>query len=480
MASPEEPHVERIWRCLQCRGPLTSDAFGLRCPDCHKQYPVIAGVPILVSEPAGYMRSEIAMVDRAACDARLRRDILDKIGRDAGLPKESLDRHRDVIDTEIARAETFLALLKPAAEALETLAENEGESLDVRRSGWAFDQLFPYLIRDWTNTSELEAASSVINAALKNVFPDPFLKSIAVAGCGAGGLLERISPRFGRVLGFDLSLPILLAARHLFDGKTLDLDIARSINKQGRICLHKRETLSTDALVELVAMDTFDTAFENGSLDCVITSFMVDLLPDPRRLADEINRVLSPNGVWINYGPSGPLNALWRFDQTEGAAFFEASGFTIVEVGAHRATYLDLSRDCPTWSFQNHMCYLTSVRKTGQGGGKTKIATPVWGELSKMIPQHFPGANLIHRQRLGTEHPPTILLRHERIPGRMESLNIGSNAAQAMALVDGKRTVQEIADSLKQRMPTQPVEETIRAFERYFNQGLLTWRDPDR
>jgi hypothetical protein len=46
-----------------------------------------------------------------------------------------------------------------------------------------------------------------------------------------------------------------------------------------------------------------------------------------------------------------------------------------------------------------------------------------------------------------------------------------------MRFVDGKRTVQEIADLIKQDAPDQPVEQTIHAFGRYFSQGLLSWRN---
>jgi hypothetical protein len=59
----------------------------------------------------------------------------------------------------------------------------------------------------------------------------------------------------------------------------------------------------------------------------------------------------------------------------------------------------------------------------------------------------------------------------------MESLEIDGHVARIMALVDGKRTVREIADMLNQEMPGEPVDGIIREFERFFKQGLLTWRD---
>src|SRR3954469_10014144 len=88
--------------CPHCRGALTTDGLGLHCRECHRTYPVIAGIPILVSEPVEYLRSEVALLNRAMRDAKRRRAMLEKSGRDPGLTKTSIDRHRDVIDAELA------------------------------------------------------------------------------------------------------------------------------------------------------------------------------------------------------------------------------------------------------------------------------------------------------------------------------------------------------------------------------------------
>jgi SAM-dependent methyltransferase len=475
MITPEEPS-KRLWRCLHCHDPLISNGVGLHCSGCRIQYPVIVGIPILVKEPARYVRSELASLRRASRGGKQDREQFDRIMRDAGLTNVTLERHRDVTEAAIARAKTFLSLLAPASKTLEALPPEEVAGTPrVRHAGWSFDNLLPCLLRDWTNTPELEAANSVIDAALKQVFPNPAGKIVAIAGCGAGGLLAEISSGFERILGFDLALPVLAAARDLLDGKSLDLALPHAINKSGQITLRKRALATGSSHVELLAMDACDTAFTDGSIDCVITSFLLDLIPDPRKLADELHRILSKNGVWMNYGPSGPLTALWRFDREESDAFFQAAGFAVVHSDAHRATYLDISRDCPSWSFQNHICYLTAARKAKQSTGTARVATPGAVELPKIIPRHYPGAKLIQQQDLGAEQSRKILLRHERMPGRVESSEISGDAARLMALVDGKRTVQEIAHLLVQATPPIPIEQTTDAFERYFNQGLLSW-----
>jgi SAM-dependent methyltransferase len=435
---------------------------------------VLSGIPILLRDPLVYVRSELASLTRTVHNARHRRDSLDRTGRDAGLSEISLGRHRDVFESETARAETFLGLLDPAAQAL---GDAEGDPLSARHSGWTLDALLPYLLRDWTSTPELEAISARIGAALEQAFPDPSGISVVFAACGAGGLLAEIPPGFERVLGFDLTLPVLRAARHLLDGKSLDLAIARAITQTGHITLRRREGQPPCSDVELVAMDALDTAFADGSVACVVTSFLIDLFPEPRRLAHEIHRILCDDGVWINYGPSGPLQAFFRFDQTESAAFLDAAGFTVTHAEAYRTTYLDLSRDCPSWSFQNHVCYLTSARKTGEASAKLIRRTPNAGEIPEIVPQHFPGANLIHRQNLEGEPTRITILRHDGVPGRTISLEINRDTARVMMLIDGKKTVDEIADLFNRDATPLPKDEIVRAFSRYFEQGLLSWRE---
>ena len=472
-AAPQIAPKDSPWRCLHCHGSLAPDACSLDCSVCGRRYPALSGIPVLLRDPLGYLRSELASLTRSIQNARRRRDSLDRTERDAGLSEISLERHRDVIGAEIAQAETFLGLLEPATQ---WVGDQAGEPLGARRSGWTIDALLPYLLRDWTSTPELEAISTRIGTALKQVFPEPSGTSVIFAACGAGGLLAEIPPGFERVLGFDLTFPVLRAARHLLDGNSLDLAMARAIKQTGHITLRRREGRTSSPNVELVAMDALDTAFADGSIGCVVTSFLIDLFPEPRRLASEIHRILCDNGIWINYGPSGPLQALLRFDQTESAAFLDAAGFTVIGAEAYRTTYLDLSRECPSWSFQNHVCYLTSARKTGKAREKSVRRTPNPAEIAEIVPQHFPGANLIQRQNLEVTQTGVTIFRHDGVPGRTISLEITSDTARVLTLVDGKRTVDQIAGLFNRDATLLPRDEIFRAFSQYFEQGLLSWR----
>jgi SAM-dependent methyltransferase len=468
-------HTAWAWCCLHCGGSLASAEGSFECAACGRRYPVIGGVPILVREPDHYLCAERAAVAQTLAAGHRSREHLDQLARATGLPEATISRHCDVIDTEIAHAVTFLELVDAAQVPI---GDSSGTGAPKRTSGWALEALVPYLLRDWNGTSELAAAASRIDAALARAFADRSEASVVFAACGAGGILAAIEPVYGRVLGFDLTLPVLLAARRLLDGKQLDIALPRCINAAGRITLHPSARPSAGSAIELAAMDAFDTAFAHGSVDCVVTSFLIDLLPDPRPLAREIHRMLRSDGVWINYGPSGPLKALWRFDRGEASGFVEGFGFTVTESEAYRATYLDLSRDCPAWSFQNHICYLTCARKSGElvADEATRPSEPAGVELQSVIPEHFRGAELIERQSLGPEGKRSTHLRHEGVPGRPQSMEVGVRARRVLALVDGHRTVGEIAELLARENPSESVDETLRAFDQYFSQGLLNWR----
>jgi SAM-dependent methyltransferase len=369
----------------------------------------------------------------------------------------------------------LLSLIEPDMGRLAAQTAAEGKA-PARRSGWAFDALLPYLMRDWTDTEELAAAKTLIGIALQKIIPDPTAKSLVVAGCGAAGLIARLPPTFGKIMGFDLTLPILGAARHLLDGKPLDVPLPRAIHGNGRISLHPSEPPAEGIRPVIAAMDMFDTAFADGTVDCVITSFLLDLIPQPSRLAAEIHRILSDGGIWINYGPSGPLKALWRFDNAECAGFFATAGFTPIHADSHRTTYLDLSQDIPSWSSRSHICYLTAARKTARQQETARPSPPAeQAQFVKLIPRHNPSASLVRHQSLGTDRKLTMALRFERFPGKMERVGIGAQDFQILELVDGKRTVLDIADLLGQKPHNHATADIVSAFRQYFEQDLLLW-----
>ena len=455
------------WVCPKCRTPLEPGAGNLGCGSCRQRYPLISGIPILIADPAAYLNAQMSFLTQTKIRAGQRLQYLNELVPSPNLPEICIDRHRDVTECELFQCETLLSLFESEAELFSSV-EKSGSA--QRTYGWSFSALIPYLVRDWSSTFELNEAQSLIGASLQDIFGDCEGKSIAVAGCGAGGLLTAIPPSFSRVVGFDLSLPILRAAAHLLDGQLLRMPWPHILAESGEIVLGPHGGSAPWRGV-VAAMDALNTAFPDGALDCVITSFLLDLIPEPQRLAGEIRRILAEDGVWMNYGPSGPLKSTWRFDNAECQAFFETAGFEPLLAKSHRTTYLDLSRDFPIWSSHNHICYLTGARKGRAPQEPARLVSKIPPRVERAVPRHYPAAELIKRQVLGEEGAPKYILRIERRPGKTERLAIGEEDVRIMELVDGRSTVEEIAN----QFGAAPPPATVAAFKRYFEQDLLLW-----
>ncbi|MGE3784911.1 MAG: hypothetical protein AB7H71_19470, partial [Alphaproteobacteria bacterium] len=214
---------------------LRSSGSAFCCDACGRQYPVVAGIPLLVREAASYFQGQLAALREAAREAGRRRTLLDDERIVAGWTEASLERHRDVAETEAAQAETLLALIETPGSR--TGLADDPDGTHAVPPGWTFETMIPYLLRDWSGAPELRDTSVRIGAALRRAFPDPTGKSIVFAGCGAAGLLAELPPGFARVAGVDLTLPILAAARRLLDGISLEIPLPRVLNEAGRVTL---------------------------------------------------------------------------------------------------------------------------------------------------------------------------------------------------------------------------------------------------
>ena len=105
----------------------------------------------------------------------------------------------------------------------------------------------------------------------------------AAAACGVDilevgvgtGLVLRYYPRTSRVVGVDLSEPMLQKAIE----KVRDQDLVQ--------------------VSGLAAMDACRLGFADGQFDAVAFPFVITLVPDPERALDEAARVLRPGGEII-------------------------------------------------------------------------------------------------------------------------------------------------------------------------------------
>ena len=462
------------FRCVSCRGVLHRERNSLVCRRCETAYPVVAGVPLLVREPHTYLRSSFAQLRAARERLEHRAAHLDVCWRQGELPTAGLERRHRVTAAALASLEAFERPFDSAEQHLG--ADDASAACDSASPGWAAEALLPYLLRDWQCNRELRAASDFVSAAIDRHLPRRVEASLVVAGCGAGGLLRHLAQGFSRAAGVDLSLPILVAIRELFSGGKLALKIPVASESGVRIAdVHFGPASEVNGrAIEIVAADACRMPFPSRRIDCVVTPFLLDVIGDPQKLAREIHRILSPEGVWLSYGPSNSFNSIWYFDASESAAFLAAEGFTPVETTSHRTTHLDRREFDESASFEDHVCYLfvahKSVTSVRRASARRRKRTPAIGDL---VPAHNSGAALVRRRALGASDDETIVLEQVSVNGLWESFQITEAIAQALDLVDGRRTVREIAAKLKEVDPAIDQDDAIEAFGRFFDAGLI-------
>ena len=89
-------------------------------------------------------------------------------------------------------------------------------------------------------------------------------------------------------VGTGLSLPLYPQS-----ARVVGIDISRDMLDQARLRL-ARDGLANVA--ELMVMDAENMAFEDDSFDKVVAMYVASVVPDPKRLVDEMRRVCKPGG----------------------------------------------------------------------------------------------------------------------------------------------------------------------------------------
>jgi hypothetical protein len=178
--------------------------------------------------------------------------------------------------------------------------------------------------------------------------------------------------------------------------------------------------------------DVWNMPLKEASMDTLVTSWLLDVTGgDVKDLIAVIGYLLQPGGYWINTGPllySGKLSFDLKYSAEEIFEFADMAGFDIelksVEEIAHMASPLNAR-------YHHEQILSFSARK------RTTIKPPA-----------TPGKS----QAWLT--PPWLVMHHVPIPKIQFVCNMGHDfIKQAIALVDGQRSIYHIAQLLQPSLP---------------------------
>lgn len=352
-----------MYQCILCHGDLDDSSPSIvMCSDCGISYPIINDINVfLLPDPFSSLKGFVMEVDEIRQSFKKIIRSLDNFEQYSGVSQLS-----DRIAMTKKGLSGNISFLEESSLPIINFLQNIPSHDDTLawssvKSGFTFHDMLPYFYQDWSGMPDLSEVKALFNRTIARHCIDR--DSVAVLGAGACGLLYGVAESFLVSYAVDLSLPTLLTAKKFIEGESLSFHLAKADWQQ--IKLPPPE--STGKNIRYVVSDVMNMPFESASLSVVITQYMLDIASNPKRLSEEIYRVLKPDGVWINF--SNPFRVLddpvelgWR-KLNELPDFFKKMGFDLVSMEIEHFTLLNVERICNETGNTRQLVHFLTLRK---------------------------------------------------------------------------------------------------------------------
>jgi SAM-dependent methyltransferase len=478
-----------IYQCVLCNGPVAEDdSRTLICAVCGACYPTVEDIRILVLNPEAFLLTHASQVMSRSQELQARRELLARFAGEA-ISDEAMSRLKRDFEARQATQELVKESFEPVAQSLEHQRPVSFlERLSSYHTGWPFSQMTPYLYKDWYGTREAGFVNKLFTNAIED-YCGAQSPAVAVLGCGACGLLYEVSRFFSHAYGLDLSLLTLLLARRLLRGEEVSLHLSLpddSFPKVQRQVRLKGPELRRDNIT-LLAANITNLPFAPSSLSCVITQYLMNITTDQQLLAEEINRVLAPGGVWINFSTPGSMTYSDLTTHLDPAHFFNRKGFDVLDVSMRRCHLLDFS-DVSDWTVTvEHSNMFFAVRKARDlASAEAAPFADYFSGRSDSILSTAPkltdrfSISVSHRRRFSSSgtsdsqvlevgaYDGNVLLKGNLLPEVTRFLS------QFLQMLDGTLAVSHIIKALKAEFPDLASErEVIRFLNSLQDMGVL-------
>jgi len=443
---PGERLLTSLTACPRCdKAPLTDKGSNLRCSGCKTEFASLAGIPWLFAAPDATLadwqnRLHFALQTYATEAQRIRAALKDETLPDPTVAR--LEAHADAIDVHRNALRDLLAPLDIHASS------GSFESYLAMRTRLPTDQgiatYYANIHRDWCwgDEENLQSRDIVLASA-----GDWALGRTLVLGAGAGRLAYdlHMAGTSELTVALDFNPLLMMVAKRLVAGERLDLHefpIA-PVNTADVAVL--RELAAPEAArdgFELVLADVLRAPFRDGAFDTVVTPWIIDIVSEPLPvLAARINRLLAEDGRWLNLGSVA-------FDHPQPARRLGAAEVLHVVGGAGFEVTSSGDRTIP------YMCSPASRH------GRSETVLSFCAVKSADVP----------RPERHRALPDWIVTGKEAVPALTSFRTQAATTrihAFIMSLVDGKRTLDDMATLLEQQR-LMPRNEAIPALRNFF------------
>jgi SAM-dependent methyltransferase/uncharacterized protein YbaR (Trm112 family) len=265
--------------CPGCR-VRTGDRLDVRTLDragdllvceCGRRYPIVDGVPLVMANPAAYVRAEIATI----------------------------------VERE----------LPPEVAAL--LIEDGPDDATYPR---LLEHLSIYLDAHWGDRAVPRLDSFGMADIVERIAKLPRVGLAVELGCSVGRILAELAATADRVIGIDMHFGAVRRARRLLAGE----HVAYSRRMTGRhyspaTAAAGDRTIPTDRLT-LVCGDALDPPLLPGEFDRVVALNVIDSVKSPAQLLSVVDGLCAPNGELILSSPYAWQSSVMQEHERIGGA----------------------------------------------------------------------------------------------------------------------------------------------------------------
>lgn len=432
--------------CPRCdKAPLTEANGDYRCGACKVDYPSVGGMPWLFADPdssQGEWRNRLHFAlqqlanESAALQTELKNDAL------LDLTRQRLQQQLSAVDQHRQSLRQILAPLD--VQSLQT----SYESYLALRTRLPVDQgistYYPNIHRDWSwgeteNTASLRQISAVTDGG-------EALGNTLVLGAGAGRLAYDIHMQLEtkQCVAIDFNPLLMLVAKSMISGETLELYEFPLAPKNIDDFAVLRQLSAPSAVRDgfhLVFGDVLRPPFAPAAFDTIVTPWLIDIVDEDLSIqASRINQLLKPAGRWVNFGSLAFNHAEKSrcYSRDETLSIIELAGFARPEVKEASIPY---------------MCSPASRH------GRQET---VFSFAAKKVDNvKAPARNKALPDWIVTGKDPVPLLQSFRSQAMSTQIY-----AFIMSLIDGKRTIADMAKILEQQklMTVDEATPAIRTF----------------
>ena len=437
-----------VLACPRCgKTPLAARSDDYACKSCKTEFPAVNGIPWLFAEPDATLaewrnRLQFTLQQLAHESQRLRGAL-----EAPGLADGTRRRLTTLADANDAHRGDLRELLAPLdVQSMQASYESHLSLRPPLPRDQGLNTYYANVHRDWAWGDEENAASVDAIAAVLDASGDAATGDTVVLGAGACRLAFDLHARAGSggTCAVDFNPLLLLIAQRVIAGEPLALH-EFPIAPVSADSVAKKQALAApeparDGL-HLVLADVLRPPFAPKSADTVVTPWLIDIVSEDLPVfAARVNQLLKPGGRWINFGSLAFDHAdrARRYGPEEVVDIVSAAGFDAPVVREETIPYMcsPLSRHG-----RRETVFTFAARKAAEtkAPGRHK-ALPDWLVVGK---EAVPLSQSFRTQAMSTRIYAFI-----------------------MSLIDGKRSIEEMADILEQQqlMPRHEAKPAIRNF----------------